>query len=1266
MQFFYVGNNGSKLILVNDQLTFFTKRRVSHLFYTCVLIVLIGTGALSAYGGMANETYTKRIVFSPGHSKTTVPVCGVQMQDSVEGYTKSSTNNQIFYLLTIKNTGTSRDSFSLSYSSTSTPLYTYLETVGGTPMTKTTGIEPGGSYSFIIRFVVPNGSPAQTTNYTNLVATSSICGSSSTDTTHLLTHLYSGKPVTGDSCDVGITKTADVGTVTAGNNITYTISLLNNLPGEATDVFVIDTLSSSVVYQSSYVSVIPSDGNYSLTYNSTTHVVQFKYLKTLGQNQPITLVIIVKPGCTAVPSVSNKVLVSSSTYDNKPTNDTSSVTTVVNTAFSAPTASRVTSCYNSAATLWASGAGSRTGYQWYSASTGGSLLFTGQNYTTPLLNSSSTYYVGYYNLDTTTCIGPRTAVMVTVKPAPVITGPSGMIVCANDAASFSVSTTGSNPVYQWQQSSNGGSSWANLANSSNYSGVTGTTLTISSATYSINSYQYRCNIAAEGCTNTISSSVATLTVRKSYTWLGINTNWNDTNNWCSGIPDSSSDVTIPSGLTYYPVIASDIGNSRDITIETGASLTVKNDGTLKIAGNIYNSGNFDATTGTVEMNGSNPQTISGSAFANKTIKNLVVNNTGSGLSVSSVANDTLKITGLLSFGNASTVLNTGDNITLVSNNTGTASVGIVGGSNAINGKVIVEKYINTGTASGQHAKAWQFLSTPTAGQTVKESWMENGVTTNYYGTMISSPAGTAAGFDITSVAPSIKYYNQLNNSWTGVSNTGNLIADVRGYMVFVRGDRTVTASNQPANPTVLRTKGTLYTGTLTPVIVQLDNFQSIGNPYASAIDFTLISKDAGIDNKFYVFDPYLYGSYGVGGYQIMSAVNNWQPVPGGTLLYPSGLANTIIQSGQAFFVHATSTHSSGTAALTFMENCKSFGTNSSKLLRIMTDTTDQKRQFLRASLLTNTGLMADGNVVAFDMTFSNEINGDDALKILNSGENFTVKTNGKLLAIDAKPPLSSTDTIFYYTSNLVKTTYKLIFAPENMQSANLQAFLIDKFLKTETPVSLIDTSFVNITVTSDAASSASDRFKIVFRQLASLPVTISSVTATLKNNDVEVKWNVQNENSIQQYQVEKSTDGVHFSPAATINAKNTISGNYSWLDENVPQGIYYYRITVLSVDGRTSNTQIVKVIAGEPAKKISVYPNPITDGIIHLQMNNQQQGVYSVRLFNSAGQLVYSKKINLVNAIGEETIICPNLPKGTYQLEVAKPTGNIQGIKVIN
>ncbi|GIV35098.1 MAG: hypothetical protein KatS3mg031_2633 [Chitinophagales bacterium] len=89
---------------------------------------------------------------------------------------------------------------------------------------------------------------------------------------------------------------------------------------------------------------------------------------------------------------------------------------------------------------------------------------------------------------------PDTAtVAVTVTPAPAITThPTAQAVCSGSNVSFTVAASGTSLAYQWQESTNGGSSWSNLSNGGIYSGVTTTTLSLSGVSTTMHNYQYRC------------------------------------------------------------------------------------------------------------------------------------------------------------------------------------------------------------------------------------------------------------------------------------------------------------------------------------------------------------------------------------------------------------------------------------------------------------------------------------------------------------------------------------------------------------------------------------------------------------------------------------------------------------------------------------------------------------------------------------------------------------------------------------------------------
>ena len=105
-----------------------------------------------------------------------------------------------------------------------------------------------------------------------------------------------------------------------------------------------------------------------------------------------------------------------------------------------------------------------------------------------------------------------------VPPAPTITAqPVSSTVCAGLSANFSVTATGPRITYQWQVSSNGGTSWTNLANGGVYSGVLSATLTLTNVTTAYNSNQYRC-VLTGGCSipNVVNSNASTLTVANTF------------------------------------------------------------------------------------------------------------------------------------------------------------------------------------------------------------------------------------------------------------------------------------------------------------------------------------------------------------------------------------------------------------------------------------------------------------------------------------------------------------------------------------------------------------------------------------------------------------------------------------------------------------------------------------------------------------------------------------------------------------------------------
>jgi hypothetical protein len=891
--------------------------------------------------------------------------------------------------------------------------------------------------------------------------------------------------------------------------------------------------------------------------------------------------------------------------------------------------------------------------------TGATYSWTGPNGFTsssriPSISNATTAMAGTYSVVVTSSgcnsiAGTTNFIVNSLPAAPSVTANTPL--CTGSTLNLSTPNT-AGYSYAWS-GPNGFSSTSRASNITNVtSGATGTyTLTATSA---------------DGCVSP--ASTIGVTVNPSYTWFGTDVNWSDASNWCPQVPVSTYDITIPATANNPVIQDGTVAAVNNITIASGATLTVN--GTLQVKGTITNNGTLDITNGTLEMNGTSAQSIAGSMFYNKTVKNLIASN-AAGLSVSSTPGDTLKISGGLTFGTSNATLNTGDNIDFLSTADGTAYLGAAGASNTISGKAIVDRYLNLGTGSGQHTKAWEFLSFPTAGSTVKQSVMENGNNTPGYGTWLTGPGGTANGFDASSGGYALKAYNSSSNDWAGISNTNNQINNTSGYMVFVRGDRTVNGTTVTTpKPTILRSKGTLNTGSQPAIAVSPDQYQSIGNPYPAPIDFTKLTRLNGVDDKFYAWDPYMYGVYGYGGYQTLSATNGWVPVPGGTVAYPSGVADSTIRSGQAFFVHATAIASlvAQTPTISIDESSKTTSSRNINFARIARRTTSTQRQFLRTTLLMSPAAsapVADGNAVAFDAAFSNKVDGDDALKLANSGENFGIKSSGKILAVEARSPISINDTIVFNMSSMRWQSYLLQIVPVNMQSETLQPYLLDSYLNTSTALSLSDTNRVTFSVTSTAASSTPNRFSIVFREMAALPVTLTSVEATPGKNEVIVGWNTRNENGMLQYEVQKSTDGTLFATSGITPALNDGTTNYQWADTQLTQGINYYRIKMVSKDGKVSYSQVVKVNTGKISPVLAVAPNPVINGTIHLIFKNEPAGKYDITLSNQVGQVVLSKSILHSSMSAFENISDNSITNGVYNLSITTPDGSTEVMKII-
>ncbi|HEY5326315.1 MAG TPA: hypothetical protein VIJ27_04900, partial [Mucilaginibacter sp.] len=113
-----------------------------------------------------------------------------------------------------------------------------------------------------------------------------------------------------------------------------------------------------------------------------------------------------------------------------------------------PTVKSASICAGNVATLSVSSGDS---YVWYDAPTGGNLVGTAPNFTTPALNATTTYYVG---VSANGCTSALTAVTAFVTPFPQAPVASGVSVCAG--SSTNLHATAGAGILNWYNAATGG------------------------------------------------------------------------------------------------------------------------------------------------------------------------------------------------------------------------------------------------------------------------------------------------------------------------------------------------------------------------------------------------------------------------------------------------------------------------------------------------------------------------------------------------------------------------------------------------------------------------------------------------------------------------------------------------------------------------------------------------------------------------------------------------------------------------------------------
>ncbi len=202
------------------------------------------------------------------------------------------------------------------------------------------------------------------------------------------------------------------------------------------------------------------------------------------------------------------------------------------------------------------------------------------------------------------------------------------------------------------------------------------------------------------------------------------------------------------------------------------------------------------------------------------------------------------------------------------------------------------------------------------------------------------------------------------------------------------------------------------------------------------------------------------------------------------------------------------------------------------------------------------------------------------------------------------------------------------------------------------------TQVMDLQITADNKIVAATHGKGVFRSdlfvpPVTLPVTFTSFAGQNNNNNNELRWDVEQEQSLSRYELERSFDGVNFQSIANVTARNlTEPSSYAYIDNirNIVSSSFYYRLKAVNMDGTYFYSDVV-FIRTNTKSNLKIFGNPFSDHLT-FRLNAAASGKMIVSIIDMQGRVMKKEERQIATGTAYYTVSdLSALTAGVYLLE---------------
>jgi hypothetical protein len=165
------------------------------------------------------------------------------------------------------------------------------------------------------------------------------------------------------------------------------------------------------------------------------------------------------------------------------------------------------------------------------------------------------------------------------------------------------------------------------------------------------------------------------------------------------------------------------------------------------------------------------------------------------------------------------------------------------------------------------------------------------------------------------------------------------------------------------------------------------------------------------------------------------------------------------------------------------------------------------------------------------------------------------------------------------------------------------------------------------------------------------PVELMNFWGEAKGDTNILYWQTASENNNSHFFLQRSADGVRFETIAKILGKGNSSEptSYAQEDENPLNNIAYYRLQQVDFDGKTTESQLVKIKRARSWREFTLYPSPLAgnrDLTLSFSLDRAQQ--MDVRLVDTYGRVLSHQTFEGQKGENIRSLEAAQLPSGIY------------------